>query len=93
MNLWENRPKENYNVRRKRVRETLIGWGILEKLARKIINPPHKLGDIEKIIHDTEKRKPKEPDKYFLKGLNYYRGTHKKSPIYRSLTTNEKKVK
>jgi len=92
MNLWENRLKENYNVRRRVVRDTLIEWGIPEKLVKKIINPPHKLGDIEKIIHATEKRKAHDPAKYFLKGLNYYRGKHGKPPLYRSLTTNKKGV-
>lgn len=92
MNLWKNRLKENYNVRRRLVRDTLIEWGIPEKLAQKIINPPHKLGDIEKIIHTTEKRKPRDPAKYFLKGLNYYRGKYGKPPLYPSLTTNKKGV-
>lgn len=83
-------PKEKYNLRRKLARDTLIKWGVPKKLIGKIISSSHKLGDLEKIIQATEKRKPKDPGKYFLRGLNHYRQKHGKSPLYRSLTTDRK---
>jgi hypothetical protein len=83
-------PKEGYNFRRRRVRRTLIEWGIPEKLVRKIINPPHKLGDIEKIVQAVKKRQAENLGKYFLKGLNYYREKAGFKPLYRSLTIDKK---
>jgi len=74
-------PKEKYNLRRKLVRDTLVEWAIPEKLIGRIISSPHKLGDLEKIIQATEKRKPEHPGKYFLRGLNHYRQKHGKSLI------------
>ena len=89
--MRRDRAKESYTARRRRVRETLIEWSISKKVVKKIINPPHKLGDVEKIIRATEKRKPKNPAKYFLRGLNYYREKHGRRSLYRSLTTNKKR--
>ena len=80
------RPKETYSSRRKSVRETLIVWGMPEKVVKKVLNPSHKLGDLEKIVRKTEKKKPGDPVKYFLKGLNYYREKHGEKPLYRSLS-------
>ena len=87
--MQRNRAKEGYNIRKKRVRDTLIEWGIPGKLIRKIINPLHKLGDLEKIVHATGKRNPQDPAEHFLKGLNYYRQKHAKPSLYRSLTNKK----
>ena len=84
--------KETYNTRRKRVRESLIEWGMPKKILKKVINPPHKLGDLEKIIKATEKRKPSSPAEYFLKGVNYYREKNGQLPLYHSITTNKKEL-
>ncbi|MCD6130095.1 MAG: NUDIX hydrolase [Deltaproteobacteria bacterium] len=84
--------KETYNTRRKRLQETLIEWGIPKKILKKVINPPHKLGDLEKIIKATEKRKPSNPAEYFLKGVNYYREKNGQLPLYHSITTNKKEL-
>jgi len=81
--------QKSYTARRRAVRNTLIKWGITEKIVSNIINPPHKLGDIEKIIRDTEKRRPGDPARYFLKGLNYYRVRSGRPAIHRSLTADK----
>lgn len=83
-----NRPKETHTARKRLARQTLIGWGIPEKLIKKIISSPHKLEDVEKLIQAAEKRRPKEPAEYFLKGFDHYRVKGGRSPLhlYRSLT-------
>ena len=75
---------ENYSKRE--IKKNLIEWGFSEKLIKKIFSKEHKLKDIAKIIQETEKRKPANPAKYFLKGLNYYREKAGKKSLYRSLT-------
>lgn len=76
--------KQSYSRRKRLVRNTLIGWNLPQKIIRKVLNPPHKLGDVEQIIQKVKKEEPKDKAKYFLKGLNYYRQKHGKTPLYQS---------
>jgi len=78
-----NSPKEKYDIRRKRVRSTLIEFGIDGELV-KSIDREHPVGVLEKIIEATKERKPKDKANYFLKGLNYSRVKHGRLPLFRS---------
>ena len=79
-----NRPKEEYDIRRKRIRATLIEFGIKRELV-KGIDYAHPVGVLEKLAKATKKRQPKEPASYFLKGLNYSRIKHGRPPLFHSL--------
>lgn len=76
--------KQSYSKRKRLVWNALIGWNLPEKVVRKVLNPPHKLGDVEQIIQKVEKEEPKDKARYFLKGLNYYRQKYGKTPLYKS---------
>ena len=76
-----NRPKEKYDIRRKRVRATLIEFGIGRELVKNI-DREHPVGVLERIIEATKKRQPEDPADYFLKGLNYSRIKHGRSPLF-----------
>jgi hypothetical protein len=82
--MSSNSPKEKYDIRRKRVRATLIQFGINGELA-KSINREHPVGVLERIIEATKKRQPKDKADYFLKGLNYSRVKHGRLPLFHSL--------
>ena len=71
---------------RKKIKESLIEWGFSDKLIKKILSKEHKVKDIAKIVQETKKRKPDNPAKYFLSGLNYYREKAGKKPLYKSLS-------
>ena len=79
-----NKPEEKYDIRRKRVRATLIEFGIERELVKKI-DLDHPVGVLERIIKATKKRQPQDSADYFLKGLNYSRIKHGRSPLFHSL--------
>jgi len=79
-----NSPKEKYDIRRKKVRTTLIQFGISRDLV-KSIDREHPVGVLERIIEATKKRQPKDKANYFLKGLNYSRVKHGRLPLFHSL--------
>ena len=81
--MSRNSPKEKYDIRRKRVRATLIEFGINGELV-KSIDREHPVGVLERIIEATKKRQPKDKGDYFLKGLNYSRVKHGKPPLFHS---------
>ena len=81
--MSRNSPKEKYDIRRKRVRGTLIEFGINQELA-KIIDGEHPVGVLERIIEATKKRQPEDKANYFLKGLNYSRVKHGRPPLFHS---------
>ncbi|OYD17516.1 hypothetical protein CH333_00640 [candidate division WOR-3 bacterium JGI_Cruoil_03_44_89] len=87
--MLSRKPKEEYWKRRDKVRRVLIEWGIRNGLVRDI-NREHSVGVLEKIIEATQKRKPEEPARYFLNGLNYSRIKHGRSPLSVSLKNNKK---
>ncbi len=82
--------KEEYWKRRKKVRLSLIKWGIKKGLVNDI-DREHSVGVLEKIIKATKERNPKNPAKYFLKGLNYSRIKHGRSSLSVSLKNNKSK--
>ena len=83
------KPKEEYWKRRKEVWSLLIEWGFGNGLVRDI-NREHPVGVLEKIIESTQKRKPENPARYFLNGLNYSRIKHGRLPLSVSLKNNKK---
>jgi len=83
-NMSGNRIKEKYDVRRKRVRATLIEFGIRRELVQRI-DRDHPVGVLEKIINNTKRRQPEDLAAYFLKGLNYSRIKHGRPPLFHSL--------
>ncbi|MCK4339441.1 MAG: hypothetical protein KAW87_05590 [Candidatus Cloacimonetes bacterium] len=84
--------KEEYWKRRKKVRSSLIKWGIKKGLVNDI-DREHSVGVLEKIIKVTKNRNPKNPAKYFLKGLNYSRIKHGRSSFSVSLNNKSKSGK
>jgi hypothetical protein len=82
--MLRNRPEEKYDIRRKRVRATLIEFGIERELVKKI-DRDHPVGVLERIIKATKKRQPQDPADYFLRGLNYSRIKHGRPPLFHSL--------
>lgn len=82
--MSRNSPKEKYDIRRKRVRATLIEFGINGELV-KSIDREHPAGVLESIIEATKKRQPEDKANYFLKGLNYSRVKHGRLPLFHSL--------
>jgi hypothetical protein len=81
--MSRNSPKEKYDMRRKRIRATLIEFGINGELA-KTIDGEHPVGVLERIIEATKKRQPEDKANYFLKGLNYSRVKHGRPPLFHS---------
>ena len=81
--------REEYWKRRKKVRSSLIKWGIKKALVNDI-DSEHSVGVLEKIIKATKKRNPRNPAKYFLKGLNYSRIKHVRSSLSVSLNNKSK---
>ena len=67
--------KEGYWTRAKRVEADLLEFGISSGLAKKFTYF-YPLGVLERLIKATEKRQPKEPATYFLKGLKKSRMKH-----------------
>jgi len=84
ISMSRNSPKEKYDIRRKRVRATLIEFGINGELV-KSIDREHPVGVLERIIEATKKRQPEDKANYFLKGLNYSRVKHGRLPLFHSL--------
>lgn len=82
--MSRNSPKEKYDIRRKRVRATLIEFGIRRDLV-KSIDREHPVSVLERIIEATKKRQPKDKVNYLLKGLNYSRVKHGRLPLFHSL--------
>ena len=87
--MLSKRSKEEYWRRRKRVRRTLLEWGIKRGLV-KDIDREHSVGVLERIIEATEKRNPENPARYFLKGLNRSRVKHGRSPLSVSFENSSK---
>jgi hypothetical protein len=76
--LWEPMKaerKESYRARTKRIEADLLEFGISAGLAKKLTYF-YPLGVLERLIKATEKRQPKEPATYFLKGLKKSRMKH-----------------
>jgi len=67
--------KESYWARTKRVEADLLEFGISSGLAKKLTYF-YPLGVLERLIKATEKRQPREPATYFLKGLKKFRIKH-----------------
>ena len=68
MSLREERNKESYHARRKRVNTTLREFGVSIGLAKRIVYR-YPLRLLEKLVKETEKRQPSNPADYFLNGL------------------------
>ena len=81
--------KEEYWKRRKKVRSSLIKWGLRKGLV-KDIDREHSVGVLEKIIKATKERNPQNPAEYFLKGLNYSRIKHGRPSLSVSLKNKSK---
>jgi hypothetical protein len=60
--------KESYRARTKRIEAALLEFGISSGLAKKLTYS-YPLDVLERLIKATEKRQPREPATYFLKGL------------------------
>jgi hypothetical protein len=71
--------KERYWIRIERVETDLLQFGISTGSVRKLIYC-YPLGVLEKLIKTTEKRQPREPATYFLKGLKKSRMKHRPQP-------------
>jgi len=82
--MSRNSPEEKYDIRRKRVRATLIEFGITRDLV-KSIDREHPVSVLERIIRATKKRQPEDKANYFLKGLNYSRVKHGRPSLFHSL--------
>ena len=82
--MSRNSPKEKYDIRRKRVRATLIEFGISRDLV-KSIDREHPVSVLERILEATKKRQPEDKANYFLKGLNYSRVKHGRLSLFHSL--------
>lgn len=82
--MSRNSPKGKYDIRRKRVRATLIQFGISRDLV-KSIDHEYPVSVLEGIIEATEKRQPEDKANYLLKGLNYSRVKHGRLPLFHSL--------
>jgi hypothetical protein len=67
--------KEGYWTRTKRVEADLLEFGISSGLAKKLTYF-YPLGVLERIIKATEKRQPRKPATYFLRGLKKSRMQH-----------------
>ena len=68
MSFKKETNKESYHARRKRVYDTLREFGVSTGLAKRTVyRYPLKL--LEKLIKETERRQPSNPDDYFLNGL------------------------
>jgi len=68
MSFKKKRNKESYHVRRKRLYETLLRFGVSIGLAKRIVYR-YPLRLLEKLIEETKKRQPSNPADYFLNGL------------------------
>ena len=68
MSFKRERNKESYHARRKRVYNTLREFGVSMGLARRTVYR-YPLNLLEKLINETKKRQPSNPDDYFLNGL------------------------
>ena len=68
MSFKKERNKESYHARRKRVYNTLREFGVSIGLARRTVYR-YPLSLLEKLINETKKRQPSNPDDYFLNGL------------------------
>jgi hypothetical protein len=68
MSFKKERNKESYYARRKRVYNTLREFGVSIGLARRTVYR-YPLNLLEKLINETKKRQPSNPDDYFLNGL------------------------
>jgi len=82
--MSRNSPEEKYDIRRKRVRATLIEFGITRDLV-KSIDREHPVSVLERIIGATKKRQPEDKANYFLKGLNYSRVKYGRTSLFHSL--------
>jgi hypothetical protein len=67
--------KESYRARTKKVEADLLEIGISSGLAKKLTYF-YPLGVLERLLKATEKRQPREPATYFLKGLKKSRMEH-----------------
>jgi len=68
MSFKEERNKESYHARRKRLYNTLRGFGVSNGLAKRTVYR-YPLNLLEKLINETEKRQSNNPADYFLNGL------------------------
>ena len=68
MSFKEERNKESCHARRKRGYNTLREFGVSMGLARRTVYR-YPLNLLEKLINETKKRQPSNPDDYFLNGL------------------------
>ena len=82
------RNAERYDIRRKRVRATLVEFGIKRELVKRI-DHDHPVGVLEKLAENTKKRRPEDPASYFLNGLDHSRIKHETPPLFRSLKKKE----
>jgi hypothetical protein len=81
--MSRNSPKEKYDIRRKRVRATLIEFGISRDLV-KSIDREHPVSVLERIIEAIKERQPEDKANYLLKGLDYSRVKHGRLPLFHS---------
>ena len=68
MSFRKGRNKESYHARRKRVHTTLREFGVSIGLAKRIVYR-YPLRLLEKLVKETDKRRPSNPADYFLNGL------------------------
>jgi hypothetical protein len=68
MILNEERVKNSYHLRRKKVEEILRKHGISIGLTKRTVYR-YPLNLLENLLEETEKRKPQNPADYFLNGL------------------------
>jgi len=86
--MSRNSPKEKYDIRRKRVRATLIEFGISRDLVKNI-DREHPVSVLERIIEATRERQPEDKANYLLKGLSYSRVKHGRPPLFHSLKESD----
>ena len=74
--------EEGHRTTVKRVEADLLKFGISAGLARKLTYS-YRLSVLERLIKATEKRQPREPRTYFLRGLKKSRMKHglQRAPI------------
>ena len=68
MSFKKEKDKESYHARRKKIYTTLREFGVSMGLAKRTVYR-YPLNLLEKLINETEKRQPNDPDDYFLNGL------------------------
>jgi hypothetical protein len=68
MSFKKMRNKETYHVRRKRVYDRLLEYGISIGLAKRTVYR-YPLNVLEQLIEKTEDRQPDDPANYVLNGL------------------------